>query len=297
MNIMHLRYAIAIEETGSVTRAAERLFVAQPNISRAIRDLEISVGMALFQRTPLGMVPTEEGKSFLRRARHIVQEIDSLKSVYENGSEVHRYFSACSHGGRYVATAFADFAARRGSEAFSYNFTETGSAAVISGVSQGLYGLGIIRFAPENESHLRHQLTAHELIMEPLFTAPLMYTVSARSHLAVKTSVSPSDTKGLTEITGEATWVPESARRSAGRRIRLYDRESRILALQTAGDAYVLGIKEDGEFLKSNGLVQRASSQKPILVQDAVIFRKKYVRTKQDKVFLEALEEKARIYI
>lgn len=296
MNIMHLRYALAIEETGSVTRAAERLFVAQPNISRAIRDLEASVGMALFRRTSLGMVATEEGKPFLQRARHIVEEIDSLKSVYDSSGSARRYFSACSHGGRYAAAAFADFAAERGAEAFAYNFSEAGSAAVIAGVSQGLFGLGIIRFPLEAESYVKQQMTAHELLLEPLFEAPLLYTVSARSHLAVVMTVSDADVAPLTEITGDAVLSPEMGRRPRERRIRLHDRESRILALRTAADAYVLSVKEDADFLKENGLVQRPADENPTVVRDAVIFRKKYVRTKQDKAFLENLTEKATVY-
>lgn len=292
---MHLRYALAIEETGSVTRAAERLFVAQPNISRAIRELEASVGMALFQRTSFGMIATEEGKPFLRRARHIVQEIDSLSSVYDATGTAHRYFSACSHGGRYAAEAFAAFAAERGAEAFSYSFSETGSASAIAGVSQGLFGLGIIRFPQEAEPRIRHQLTTHDLAMEPLFTAPLFYTVSVRSRLAVVGTVTAADTANLTEITGEAVWTADTALRGGHRRIRLQDRESRILALCASADAYVLSIKEDSAFLKNHELVQRPA-EKPIAVRDAVIFRKKYVRTKQDKAFLEALEEKALSY-
>ncbi len=293
---MHLRYALAIEETGSVTRAAERLFVAQPNISRAIRDLETSVGMALFRRTSLGMVATEEGKPFLQRARHIVEEIDSLKSVYDSSGSARRYFSACSHGGRYAAAAFADFAAERGAETFAYNFSEDGSAAVISGVSQGLFGIGIIRFTLDAETYVRQQMTAHELMLEPLFEAPLLYTVSARSRLAVVKSVSNKDIDSLTEITGEAVLTPEMARQPRERRIRLHDRESRVLALRTAADAYVLSVKEDADFLKENGLVQRPAAENPTIVRDAVIFRKKYVRTKQDKAFLESLTEKTEIY-
>ncbi len=296
MNIMHLRYALAIEETGSVTRAAERLFVAQPNISRAIRELEASVGMALFRRTSLGMVATEEGKPFLKRARHIVQEIDGLKNVYDSSGAAYRYFSACSHGGRYVAEAFAEFAAERGAEAFSYTFSEAGTSTAISGVSQGIYGLGIIRFPEDAEALMRKQLDTHELSMEKLFTAPLLYTVSTRSRLAMVSAVSGQDVASLTEITGDAVWTPEGGRDISSRRIRLHDRESRMLALRTAPDAFLLSVKEDAGFLKENGLVQRPAKGNGIEITDAVIFRKKYERTKFEKAFLEVVAEKASIY-
>jgi len=293
---MHLRYALAIEETGSVTRAAEQMFVAQPNISRAIRELEASLGMKLFQRTPLGMVATEDGKPFLERARHIVQEIESLKSVYESGGSARRHFAACSHGGRYVAAALAKFAAQQRDENFLYHFAETSTASVLSGVAQGLYGLGIIRFLLRDMPKLRHLLTAHELTVEPLFTTPLLYTVSERSPLAEKKTVRPSDTRHLREVTGEAIWSPEAERQDISRRIRVQDRDSQMLVLSRTENAYMLSVKEDKVLLGSHKLLQRPSEEEHSAVRDAVVFRKQYVRTKQDKDFLNHLEEEIKIY-
>jgi len=195
-----------------------------------------------------------------------------------------------------VAEAFAEFAAERSAEAFSYTFSETGTGTAVSGVSQGIYGLGIIRFLGDMEVQVRQQLEAHELSMEKLFTAPLLYTVSTRSHLAMVSSVSEQDVASLTEITGESVWTPETGRDISSRRIRLYDRESRMLALRTAPDAFLLSTKENADFLKENGLVQRPPADKPMEITDAVIFRKKYARTKFDKAFLEVVAEKASIY-
>ncbi|HPR78720.1 MAG TPA: LysR family transcriptional regulator, partial [Candidatus Limiplasma sp.] len=58
MNIQHLRYAVEVEKTRSITEAAENLYMSQPNLSRAIRELESDLGISIFDRTPKGIVPT-----------------------------------------------------------------------------------------------------------------------------------------------------------------------------------------------------------------------------------------------
>lgn len=69
MSLRQYEYALAIAEEGSVTAAAERLKVAQPSVSQQIRSLERDLGVALFARTPQGLVPTVSGRAFLREAR------------------------------------------------------------------------------------------------------------------------------------------------------------------------------------------------------------------------------------
>lgn len=289
---MHLRYALAIEETGSVTRAAEKLFIAQPNISRAIRELEGTVGVALFRRTPFGMVATEEGKPFLNHARHIVQEIDALKNTYEN-SQSGPFFSVCSHGGRYIAEAFASFAGAERTDFFLYTYQETDSENVISRVIQGLCKMGIIRFLARDAEYIRHYLTAHEINMELLFEAPLLYTISEGSPLASKKMISEEDVRNLTEITNGTIYTREPEK-NARRQMRVFDRETGVLTLRKVEDAYILSTKEDVSYLNACGLTQKQASGDMVTVQDAVISPKKYVRTKQDKLFLDFLSEKVK---
>ncbi len=70
VNILHMRYAVEVARAGSISRASETLYMNQPNLSRAIRDLEGTLGITLFERTARGMVPTSEGEVFLERAQN-----------------------------------------------------------------------------------------------------------------------------------------------------------------------------------------------------------------------------------
>ena len=82
MNITELRYIIEIAQCGSVSAASKRLYVAQPNISKAIRNLEEEYQIQLFVRTARGMVPTREGQQFIAQARQVIQEIEGLNRKF-----------------------------------------------------------------------------------------------------------------------------------------------------------------------------------------------------------------------
>ena len=71
MNILHLKYAVEVAKAGSLSKAAEALYMNQPNLSRAIKELEASLGITLFVRSARGMVPTPEGEEFLLSLIHI----------------------------------------------------------------------------------------------------------------------------------------------------------------------------------------------------------------------------------
>ena len=71
MNILHMKYALEVAKCGSINKAAEVLLMNQPNLSRAIKELEASLGVEIFTRSAKGMVPTPEGETFLGYANKI----------------------------------------------------------------------------------------------------------------------------------------------------------------------------------------------------------------------------------
>ncbi|MBE6993823.1 MAG: LysR family transcriptional regulator [Ruminococcaceae bacterium] len=84
MNLTHLKYALEVERTGSITKAAENLFMGQPNLSRVIKELEDTAEIKIFRRTSKGIVPTENGRIFLERAREIVRQSQELENLFKN---------------------------------------------------------------------------------------------------------------------------------------------------------------------------------------------------------------------
>ena len=82
MNILHLKYAVEVGKTHSINKAAQNLYMGQPNLSRAIKDLEESLGITIFNRTTRGMFVTPQGEEFLQHAKKILSQIDEVEAMY-----------------------------------------------------------------------------------------------------------------------------------------------------------------------------------------------------------------------
>lgn len=88
MELYDLRYAITVAEEGSLSKAAERLYITQPTLSQALRKIEQQVGKPLFERRPYGMQLTEDGRAFMGRARQVLQLMEKLDSELQKFTDV-----------------------------------------------------------------------------------------------------------------------------------------------------------------------------------------------------------------
>lgn len=85
MNLLHMKYAVEIARTGSISKASEALFVAQPNLSRSVKELEADLGIAIFDRTSKGMFLTPKGETFISYAKKVLSQIDDLEKMCREG--------------------------------------------------------------------------------------------------------------------------------------------------------------------------------------------------------------------
>ena len=89
MRIQQLHYIIKIVETGSMNEAAKQLFITQPSLSNAVRDLEREMGIDIFIRNPKGITLTKDGVEFLSYARQVVEQTNLLEERYKSHTEKH----------------------------------------------------------------------------------------------------------------------------------------------------------------------------------------------------------------
>lgn len=87
MKLQQLKYVVKVAEVGNITEASRRLFVSQPSITAAIRDLEREVGVVIFERTNKGVVVTSEGETFLGYARQVLEQADLLEEKYKGETQ------------------------------------------------------------------------------------------------------------------------------------------------------------------------------------------------------------------
>lgn len=167
MNIVYLKYAAAVAKAGSLSKAAEELAVAQPNLSRAIKELEKELDITIFDRKPKGIVLTPDGERLLSRGRLIIRDIEKLETEFKNKGGEKAVFSLSAARADYIAEAFARFSRSltRAARCEAY-YKETNALRTLSNVLEKEYRLGIIRYAASYDKEAKEMLESKNLTCE-----------------------------------------------------------------------------------------------------------------------------------
>lgn len=144
MTLLQINYAIVTAQTGSMNRAAERLFVSQPTLSAAIRELETELGMEIFKRNSRGVTVTNEGADFLRYARRVQQDFELLQGKFSSQLNIKRKFGVSTQHYSFVDKAFVEMVKRFDLLSFDFAIRETQTAEVISDVGEMRSEIGIL---------------------------------------------------------------------------------------------------------------------------------------------------------
>lgn len=297
MNTLYLKYAVEVEKAGSITQAANNLFVSQPNLSKAVHELEESLGMPVFKRTSKGIVPTLKGSLFLKQARIILAQIENLEQFCKEGEEGRRAFAAAIPRESYIAKAAADFIAEAGpDERTEIRVFEADSIAIISGVAEGAFNLGIIRYDTAYEKYFldlcEHRGLSCDMVWE---FSPL--AVMPKSHpLACNDKVTAVFLEPYTEIKFGDIQIPfigeEKQTNSpprAAKIIYINNRCSLYEILARVPDAYTLTSPLPEDYAASLGLVQRVCADIGRVYRDALVCTKDYSFSPLDKKFIDSL--------
>lgn len=171
MHLHQLKYVIAVAETKSITKAAGQLYISQPSLSNAIKDLEAETGITLFVRSRSGVVLTKEGMEFLGYARQVIQQMELLEDKYITAQPPKTRFGVSTQHYTFTENAFVDLVRRFGQERYEFYFNETGTHQILEDVKNRISDLGILYLSNENESVLRKTLAEYGLEFVPLFSA------------------------------------------------------------------------------------------------------------------------------
>ena len=154
MTLQQMNYIITISEIGSINRAAEKLYVSQPSLTSAIKELEKELGIVLFNRTARGVTLTAEGADFLPYARQVYGEYLNLLEKYgKAGERKQRFGVSCQHYS-FAVKAFVEMVKAYDVAKYEFAIRETKTLAVIGDVASLRSEVGILYLSDYNRKAL-----------------------------------------------------------------------------------------------------------------------------------------------
>lgn len=168
MTLQQLNYVITVAETGSFSRAATKLYVSQPSITGAVRDLEREVGITLFHRTGRGVTLTAEGADFLAYARGVYQPYRELLEHYGKITSHKKRFSVSTQHFSFAVKAFVETVKHADTEEYEFAVRETRTRSVIDDVAKLHSEIGILWLSDFNRQTLGKLLRSANLEFHPL---------------------------------------------------------------------------------------------------------------------------------
>ena len=171
MRIQQLHYIIKIVETGSMNEAAKQLFITQPSLSNAVRDLENEMGIEIFIRNPKGITLTKDGMEFLSYARQVVEQTQLLEERYKNPVANRELFSVSSQHYAFVVNAFVSLLKKSDMEKYELFLRETRTWEIIDDVKNFRSEIGVLFLNSYNRDVLSKMLDDNHLLATHLFTA------------------------------------------------------------------------------------------------------------------------------
>ncbi len=298
MNILHMKYAVAVADAGSINKASEQLLIAQPNLSRSIKELEADLGIAIFDRTAKGMFLTPDGEEFIGYARKILNQIDEVEAIYRDGAPNKQKFSISVPRASYISYAFANFAESISEDPAEIFYKETNSSRAISNILKSDYRLGIIRYAESFDRYFATMLEEKELSSELIAEFQYVLLMHKDCPLASKDTICRDDLKDYIEIAHADPFVPslpfsavkkEELSGDIARRIYVFERASQFDLLSKNTNMFMWVSPPPTELLDRYGLALRTCEGNSRTYKDVLIHRSSYRRTALDNQFISEL--------
>lgn len=295
MNIQHLKYAMEVERVGSITDAAENLFISQPSLSKALRELEATLGFAVFERTGKGMIPTVKGRELLNHAYSImnqISEIEALSSVDDMELQTLRLSMPHSN---YIAEAVSRFSSTVNPQMpMNVRVREASSMRTIDGVADGTFRLGIIRYVVEEEAQYLAALNRRDIRSEVIWEYDQMVLMSDGNPLAARSHITGADLEKQIEIVGAEEREFRTAEEGGIRRIHPHTlfaggRAMQLDLLTRLPASYMWTEPMSAAMLERYHLIQRPANLHRLC--DRMIYTSDFRFTSSERAFIDKLFE------
>lgn len=195
MTLQQLKYAIEIAKWGSINIAAKKLFITQPSLSNAIRELEEELNIVVFERTNRGISVTADGVEFLGYARQVIEQTELLEKRYFNAKPSPQHFSVSTQHYAFAVNAFVDLIKEYSIDEYEFNLRETKTYEIIDDVKNLRSEIGILYINDFNSKVLNKLFKENKLKFTELFIAKPHVFISTRNPLSSQDKVTLEDLK------------------------------------------------------------------------------------------------------
>jgi len=203
MTLKQLRYVVTVAETGNITEAAKKLYIAQPSLTSAIHELEKEYDLIIFNRTRKGIELTIDGEEFLGYARQVLEQADLIEERYTGNSSGKPRFCVSSQHYSFVVEAFVELLKEFEGDKYEFHIRETQTYDIIEDVAKHKSEIGILYVNDFNETIIKKALRNNNLVFRSLFTAKPHVFIGKNSPLADKKIITLKDLKPFPRLSYE----------------------------------------------------------------------------------------------
>ena len=193
MTLQQIHYALVIAETKSMNKAARKLFISQPTLTSAMRELETDLGITIFLRSGRGVTVTNEGSEFLSYAAQIYQMYELTMEKYGDGEKVKRRFCVSTQHYSFAVKAFVETVRAFGTNEYEFSILETRTRDVIRDVSTLRSEIGVLYMNDYNRKVIQKYLTENDLLFHHLICCKAYVYLWKGHPLAGRDSISLAD--------------------------------------------------------------------------------------------------------
>ena len=189
MTLQQLKYVLMVAETGTITEAANNLYISQPSLTNAIHELEKEMNIVIFNRTNKGITLSKEGEDFLGYARQVLEQAAILEDKYKGSNGGKKQFCISTQHYSFAVNAFVDLIKKYGQDEYDFSIRETQTYEIIEDVAHMRSEKGIIFLNDFNEVVINKILKSHDLEFHQLFVAKPHVFISRKHPLAKNTVI------------------------------------------------------------------------------------------------------------
>lgn len=190
MTLQQITYVLSVDECGSFSKASRKLFVSQPTLTNAVKDLESEVGITIFERNSKGVTVTDAGREFLEDIRKLSIQHKLILNKYRPGHTFRRKFSICSQHYSFAVQAFVNMVQKFGTADYKFSILEVPTLDVMNYTSDGTCDIGVLYKSTYNGEVISRMLRERQLDFYPLAESQAYVFISKGHPLADKESLS-----------------------------------------------------------------------------------------------------------